>query len=79
MGPNSETRFMTDSCVAELPVTVQMGHNKRDRIKDYWPTLEKFLLPFLYFSYRNNEPDKTDGNCDKLWIMKTLFDKPNYV
>jgi hypothetical protein len=30
---------------------------------------------FLHFSGNKNEPDKTDKNYDKLWKMRTIFDK----
>jgi predicted nucleotidyltransferase len=69
-----------------------MGHDQRDRLKDYWSTLEQFFmafygntmkrdiflnfLRFLYFSDKN-EPDKTAENYDRLWKMRTIFDKLN--
>jgi hypothetical protein len=34
------------------------------------------ILRFLHFSDNRNEPDKTDGNYDRLWMI-TIFDKLN--
>jgi hypothetical protein len=61
-----------------VSIALQMGHNQRDRLKDYWSTLEQFftafyentmkrdrflnILRFLRLSDNKNEPDKTDGN-----------------
>jgi hypothetical protein len=55
-----------------LPVIVQMGHDRRDRLKDCWSTLEQFCMAFyrntmkqdrffhiprfLHFSDNRNEP-----------------------
>jgi hypothetical protein len=35
------------------------------------------ILRFLHFSDHRNEPDKTDENYDRLWKMRTIFDKLN--
>ena len=74
-----------------LATVVQMGHDQRDVLKDYWLTLEQYfvalyrktkkwdrfshILIFLYFSDIKNEPDKTDENYDQLWKMRAIFDK----
>jgi hypothetical protein len=74
-----------------VSIVLQMGHDQRDRLKDYWSTLEQFfmafygntmkldrflhILSFLHFSDNRNEPDKTDENYDRLWKMRTIFDK----
>jgi hypothetical protein len=76
-----------------VSIIVQMGPDQRDRLKDYWSTLEQFLmafyrntmkqdrllciLRFLHFSDKKNEPDKTDENYDRLWKIRTIFDKLN--
>jgi hypothetical protein len=76
-----------------LPIVLQMGHNQRDRLKDYWSTLEQYFmafyrntmkrdiflhfLRFLHFSDNKNEPDKTDENYERLWKIRTIFDKLN--
>jgi hypothetical protein len=71
-----------------LPVFVQMGHEQRNRLKDYWSTLEQILtfyrntmkqdrffhiLRFLHFSDNKTEPDKTNENYERLWKMRTIF------
>jgi hypothetical protein len=76
-----------------IPTVLQMGHDQRDRLKDYWSILEQFfmafygntmkqdrflhILRFLHFSGNRNEPVKTDENYDRLWKMRTIFDKLN--
>jgi hypothetical protein len=76
-----------------VSIVLQMGHDQRDRLKDYWSTLEQFfmafyrntmkrdrflhILRFLHFSDNRNEPDKTDENYDRLWKMRTIFDELN--
>jgi hypothetical protein len=76
-----------------LSIIVQMGHDQRDRLNDYSSTLEQFfmafygntmkrdrffhILRFLHFSDNRNYPDKTDENYDRLWKMRTIFDKLN--
>jgi hypothetical protein len=32
------------------------------------------ILTFLHFSDNVSEPDITDGNCKRLWKMRTVFD-----
>jgi hypothetical protein len=71
-------------------IIVQMGHDRRDRLKDYWTTRERCFvafyrntlkqdrffhtLRFLHFSDNKNEPDKTNENYDRLWKMITIFE-----
>jgi hypothetical protein len=59
-------------------MVLQMGHDQRDRLKDYWSTLDQFLMAFygntmkrdrflrilifLHFSDNKNEANKTDEN-----------------
>jgi hypothetical protein len=35
------------------------------------------ILRFLHFSNNKNQPDKTDENYDRLWKMRTIFEKLN--
>jgi hypothetical protein len=60
-------------CVLSI---VQLGHDQRDILKDYWSTIEQILIGLygrtmtraklfhiltpLHFSDTTNEPDKTD-------------------
>jgi len=59
-----------------LAIIVQMRHNQRDILRDYWLTQEEFHMAFkgktmktgtcfhafrsLHFSDNKNEPDKTE-------------------
>jgi hypothetical protein len=74
-----------------LAIILQMGHDIKDTLKAYWSTSEQFSTPFygktmkrdrffhilrfLHFSNNRNEPDKTDNKFDRLWKMRTIFDK----
>ena len=65
-----------------LAINVQMGHDQRDMLNDYWSALEQYCSVFngnttkrdrfchvlrcLHFSDNKNEHDKTDGRCDRL-------------
>jgi hypothetical protein len=92
----SEGSFpLTDMTTREIylfvSVIVQMGHNQRTALKDYWSTLQQLLmayygntmkwgrffhvLRFLHFSDKKNEPDETNENYDRLWKMRIIFDK----
>jgi hypothetical protein len=74
---------MTDSeMFLFLGITIQMGHDIRDRLRDYWMTAEQFfasfysnnlkhgrflhILCFLHFTDNNAEIDRQAGNYDKL-------------
>jgi hypothetical protein len=76
-----------------LAIIIQMGHGIRDTLKEYWSTLEQIYTPFysnvmkrdrffhilrfLHFCNNMNQPDKTDKCYDRLWKIRTLFDKLN--
>jgi len=67
-----------------------MGHVVRDKLTDYWSTLDQLHTPFfgimmkrdrylhifcyLHFTDNRNEPDRTDENCDRLWKIRDLFE-----
>ena len=73
-----------------LAITIQMGHCIRDKLTDCWSRAENFytsfysnamkrdrffhILRFLHFTDNKNEPYMTDGNSDRLWKMRHLFD-----
>ena len=73
-----------------LALTVQMGHGVRDKLTDYWSTLDQLYTPFygtmmnrdrylhilryLHFTDNRNEPDRTDKNFDRLWKIRDLFE-----
>lgn len=72
---------------------IEMGHNQRDTIRDYWCEEEQYYTPFyhktmlrerffhilrfIHFSDNNNAPNKQDSNYDKLWKIRNIFDKLN--
>jgi hypothetical protein len=76
-----------------LGIIIQMGHDIRDRIKDYWSTAEQFhrpfysntmkrdrflhILLFLHYTDNNMEIDKQADNYDRLWKIRTIFDTLN--
>jgi hypothetical protein len=73
-----------------LMIITQMGHNIRDRIRDYWATAEQFLtshyghtlkrdrflhiLSFLHFTGNNAETDRQVVNYDRLGKIRTISD-----
>jgi len=71
-------------------LTIQMGHGVRDKMTDYWATVDQLYTPFygtmmkqnqylhilryLRFTDNRNEPDKTDENFDRLRKIRDLFE-----
>jgi hypothetical protein len=63
-----------------LAVIMQVGHNQKGNLKDYWSTQEQFYMAFcgsirkhdeffhilrlLHFCDNKKDPDKTDDNYD---------------
>jgi hypothetical protein len=76
-----------------LGIIVQMGHDIRDRLRDYWSTTEQFFTPFysntmkrdrflhilrfLHFTDNNTDIDKQADDYDRLWKIRTIFDTLN--
>jgi hypothetical protein len=76
-----------------LALIIQMGHDIRDTLKDYWSTLEQFhttsfsatmkqdrffhILQYLHFVDNDKKPDKNDPGYDRLWKIRTIFDTLN--
>ena len=70
-----------------------MGHGIRDKLTDYWATVDQLYTPFygavmkrdqylhilrcLRFTDNRNKPDRTDKNFDRLWKIQDLFEIPN--
>ena len=66
-----------------LALTIQMGHGVRDKLTDYWATVDQLYTPFygtvmkqdryfyilsyLHFTDIRNDSDRTDENFDRLW------------
>ena len=72
-----------------VAIIVQMRHDQRDMLKDYWSTLDQYfvvlysntetdrlyhVLRFLHFIDNKNEHDKTDKNSID-WKIRAVFDK----
>lgn len=76
-----------------IALIIQMGHDQRDAIKDYWRTEEQYYTPFysnilsrdrfshilrfLHFSDNNEAPNREDPNYDRLWKIRKVFDTLN--
>ena len=73
-------------------LALQMGHELKDTLHDYWSRLrqlhnpfygetmtrDRFLpiLRFLHFADNSQRPDKGE-EYDRLWKLRTVFDKLN--
>jgi hypothetical protein len=76
-----------------LAIILQMGHDQRDSMKDYWSRDEQYHTPFFhntlvrdrffhilrFLHFENNEeaPDRNDPNYDRLWKIRNIFDALN--
>jgi hypothetical protein len=76
---------VTDQNFSPLAVIIQMGHDIRDKLTDYWATMEQLYTPFysntikrdrllhtlrfLHFADNRKETDKNNENYDRLWKM----------
>ena len=65
-----------------------MGHDIRDRLRDYWTRAEQFFTPlhsntmtrdhflhilcYLHFTDNNKEVDKKDNHYDRLWKIREV-------
>jgi hypothetical protein len=56
-------------------------HSKKYFTAFYSNTMKRdrffHILRFLHFSNNKNQPDKRDEYCDRLWKMRTIFEKVN--
>ena len=73
-----------------LAMTIRMGHCVRNKLTDYWSTLEQLYTPFygtmmnwdrylhilryLHFTDNRNVPDRTHENLERLWKKRDLFE-----
>ena len=87
-GPSPEPDVTEAEMFVFLALTIQMGHVVRDKLSDYWSTLDQVYTPFygammkrdrylhilryLHFTDNRNEPDRTDENFDRLWKIRDL-------
>ena len=67
-----------------------MGYGVRDKLTDYWLTLDQLYTPFygtvmkrdrylhvlryLHFADNRNEPERTDENFERLWKIQDRFE-----
>jgi hypothetical protein len=73
-----------------LAVTIQMGHCLRERLSDYWSTMDNFYTPFyssamkrnrywhilrfLHFTDNRNDTQKADKSVGRMWKMRNIFE-----
>lgn len=90
VGSSPEPDIKYSEMCAFLAIVIQMGHDIRDSLKDYWARLEQFYTPFygnamacgrflhilrfLHFTNNENEPNRNDESYDRLWKIRNLFD-----
>ncbi|PNF34306.1 hypothetical protein B7P43_G15809, partial [Cryptotermes secundus] len=76
-----------------LAIIIQMGHDQRDTLKDYWSRDEQYYTPFyrntmvrdrfihilrlLHFENNEAPPNRYDPEYDRLWKIRTIFDNLN--
>jgi len=84
--------IMLPDMMTFIPLALQMGHELKDTLQDYWSRLrqlhnpfydetmtrDKFLhiLRFLHFADNSQKPDEGE-EYDRLWKLRTVFDKLN--
>jgi len=82
-GPSPDPDVTEAEMFVFLALTIQMGHGVRDKLTDYWSTLDQVYTPFygtmmnrdgylpilryLHFTDNRNECDRTDETFDRLW------------
>ncbi|KAG8223670.1 hypothetical protein J437_LFUL001778 [Ladona fulva] len=92
-GPSPKPDVTMTEMYLFLAIILQMGHDVRDSLRDYWSTLHQFNTPFysstirhdrflhilrlLHFSDNSKEPNKDDEDYDRLWKIRALFDMLN--
>ncbi|KAG8229295.1 hypothetical protein J437_LFUL010049 [Ladona fulva] len=88
-GPSPQIDVTFSVMMTFLAIVIQMGHDIRDSLKDYWSRLEQFYTPFfgntmprdrffhilrfLHFTDNENSPNRDDANYDRLWKIRSLF------
>src|SRR5215469_12888690 len=71
-------------------IIIQMGHDQRGSLKDYWSREEQYCTPFysnvmardrffhilrfLHFEDNDNPPSRDDPDYDRLWKIRKIFD-----
>jgi hypothetical protein len=76
-----------------VSIIIQMDHDQRDCLKDYWGREEQYLTPFYYntlvrdrffhilrflhFQKNHNPPNRDDPHYDRLWKIRNIFETLN--
>ena len=71
-------------------IIIQMGHDQRDCLKDYWSREEQYSTPFysntmvrdrffhilrfLHFQNNDNPHNRDDPHFDRLWKIRNIYD-----
>lgn len=93
-GPSTQSSNVTfEEMYKFLALLINMGHDQRDLLKDYWRKDEQFhtpfysntmvrdrflhILRFLHFTDNNDAPNKEDPKYDRLWKLRKVFDSLN--
>ncbi len=88
--PNAEPDGSESEMWVFLALILQMGHDVRDKVTDYWSKMDQFYTPFfgnclkrrrflhilrfLHFADLTTEIDKNDENYDRLWKIREVFE-----
>lgn len=72
-----------------LALIIQMGHDQRDTIRDYWRKDQQYYTPFyhdimprdrflhilrfLHFTDNDSPPNREDPDYDRLWKIRRIF------
>jgi hypothetical protein len=75
-----------------IALALQMGHDLKDTLHDYWSRFRQFhtqfygetmtrirflhIMRFLHFADNSQRPDQGEG-YDRLWKLRTIFDTLN--
>jgi len=94
-GPSPEPDVTEAKMFVFLALTIEMGHDIRDKLTDYWATVDQLyahfygtmmkwdcylhILCYLHFTDNRNERDRTDENFDRLWKIQDLFEILNFT
>jgi hypothetical protein len=92
-GPSPQPDVTESEIFLFQAISVQMGHDIRDSLADYWSMTEQFHTPFygktlkrdrffhiirfLHFSNNDTAIDKNDPHYDTLSKVRTVFDMLN--
>ncbi|XP_023719041.1 piggyBac transposable element-derived protein 4-like [Cryptotermes secundus] len=92
-GPSPRPDVTDSEIFLFLGIISQMGHNIRDRLKDYWSTAEQFCTPFysntmkrecflrilhfIHFADNSTEIDRNADSYDGQWKIRIIFDTLN--